>query len=546
MAKDDFEDRQDDPAEFRRLLEECRDLYQDCARDYARRRPELVRDADAFVDKMLDLHRGLVLKVFVEMAWADGRVGPAELELGRQVFEHAWGKRLDDEQLKEALAEYTENTHLRWESLVRPFAQFSSFRPHAARLQELVLALAKHVRRAGGREDARCRRQLKWVRAELRRTLDPAALAGEPEPLPAGAAGESAQAQQTDFELDARTARMARAVCVRPGAGRDQLDDVLEELEGLVGLASIKQDVRELVNFLKIQAERARMDLPATPVSLHAVFTGNPGTGKTTVARLVGRVLGALGVLAKGHLVETDRSGLVAEYAGQTGPKTHQRVDQALDGVLFIDEAYSLVAEHGDDPYGAEALQTLLKRMEDDRDRLVVVLAGYPQPMEALLHRNPGLSSRFPRTFSFPDYTAAELGRIYEAMCERDRYQLPARTRARLLVGLGYLLQRRDEHFGNGRLARNVFERAVRRLANRLSDGRPLTRELLTTLEPPDLMLEGVPESAYEALGRGAVQFTVACPGCGNASAVPAAYLGRAVSCRRCAHEFTASWGEPG
>jgi hypothetical protein len=541
MTREDPDDGTgDDLADFRALLEECRELYRGCGEEFARKRPDAVPDPGAFLDKMHDLERGLVLKVFVEMAWADGRVGPAEMDLGREVIAHAWGKRLDDDQLRQTLDEYTQTTHLRWESLVRPFERCATFHPHADRLQQVVLELAEHVRRAGG-DSARTRRQYQWIRSELRRILDPLVLAGTPAPPRPAAGGPSAQTQQADFEIDART---ARAVHVRPGAGRDHLDEVLEELDGLVGLASIKQEVHELVNFLKIQAERARMDLPATAVSLHAVFTGNPGTGKTTVARLLGRVLGAMGVLAKGHLVETDRSGLVAEYAGQTGPKTHQRIDEALDGVLFIDEAYSLVAEHGDDPYGAEALQALLKRMEDDRDRLVVVLAGYPRPMQALLRHNPGLSSRFPRTFAFPDYTAVELGHIFETMCARDRYRLPARTRAKLLVGFQHLLDHRDEHFGNGRLARNVFERAVRRLANRLADVGPLTRDLLTTLEPEDVVLEAVPESAWERLLRGAVQFRVACPGCGNAKAVPASYLGGVVSCRRCGHEFTASWGD--
>src|SRR5207237_7794667 len=159
-------------------------------------------------------------------------------------------------------------------------------------------------------------------------------------------------------------------------------------------LRSIKQEVRGLINFLKMQQAREEFGLPQTPISLHHVFSGNPGTGKTTVARLLGRLLGAMGLLAKGHLVETDRSGLVAEYAGQTGPKTNARITEALDGALFIDEAYSLVAETGDDSYGAEAVQALLKRMEDDRERLAVILAGYPTPMDRLLKSNPGISSR--------------------------------------------------------------------------------------------------------------------------------------------------------
>src|SRR5262249_31610405 len=150
----------------------------------------------------------------------------------------------------------------------------------------------------------------------------------------------------------------------------------------------------------KMQQERKKFDLPHTAISLHSVFSGNPGTGKTSVARLLGHIFGAMGLLAKGHLVETDRSGLVAEYAGQTAVKTNKKIDEALDGVLFIDEAYSLVSDKkGDDAYGAEAVQTLLKRMEDDRDRLVVILAGYPKPITRLLRSNPGLSSRFSRQF---------------------------------------------------------------------------------------------------------------------------------------------------
>src|SRR5262249_29738312 len=152
---------------------------------------------------------------------------------------------------------------------------------------------------------------------------------------------------------------------VEPRDAKEDLAAVLKELDGLIGLTSIKDEVKGLVNFLQMQRERNKLGLPETKITLHAVFTGNPGTGKTTVARLIGRIFGAMGILAKGHLIETDRSGLVAEYAGQTGPKTNARIDEALDGVLFIDEAYSLVAEQGDDPYGAEAVQALLKRMED-------------------------------------------------------------------------------------------------------------------------------------------------------------------------------------
>jgi hypothetical protein len=532
--------------EFRQLLRQCQELYETCARDYIERNPELIHDsADAFVERMLNLHRGLVLKVFVEVAQAHHRFSPAELDLARELFDHAWGKRLNHEQVKDALLQYTETTHLRWESLLYPFERLSTFRARAPELVALTQQLAGLVADTNQHSDARTRRQLRWITAELERFTHPVALATTECPSDTRPAGRSPVQQQDDFEIDSKSlSGQGQGVRVMTRASAEQLTDVLEELDSLIGLDTIKYEVRELVNFLTIQEERKKYDLPQTPITLHAVFTGNPGTGKTTVARLVGRILGAMGILAKGHLIETDRSGLVAEYAGQTGPKTNKRIDEALDGVLFIDEAYSLVAEKGDDPYGTEALQTLLKRMEDNRDRLVVILAGYPRPMTVLLRTNPGLTSRFSRTYAFPDYTAVELGRIFHILCERDRYQLPGRTRAKLLLGFRHLLGQRDEHFGNGRLVRTVYERSVRRLANRLAGIKPLTRELLTTLQPEDIVLDDVPAAVWGELDSDALRFALSCPGCQQASRLSQKYLGRKVQCRRCGHEFDADWGD--
>jgi SpoVK/Ycf46/Vps4 family AAA+-type ATPase len=294
-----------------------------------------------------------------------------------------------------------------------------------------------------------------------------------------------------------------------------------------------------------MQQQREAMGLPQTKVSLHMVFSGNPGTGKTTVARIIGRVFGAMGILAKGHLVETDRSGLVAQFAGQTGPRTNKKIDEALDGVLFIDEAYSLVSTRGEDPYGAEAVQALLKRMEDERHRLVVILAGYPEPMDALLASNPGLSSRFNRKLHFADYSTMELARILQAMCERDHYELPSATRARLLTGFHWLVEQRDEHFGNGRLVRNTFERAIRRLATRIAGVTPVTRELLTRLEPADLVFDGLPDEARDAARLTASRFRIACPACQHTHIVAAKFLGQAAKCKRCSGKMPLDWGEP-
>jgi SpoVK/Ycf46/Vps4 family AAA+-type ATPase len=271
------------------------------------------------------------------------------------------------------------------------------------------------------------------------------------------------------------------------------------------------------------------------------VFAGNPGTGKTTVARIVANIFGAMGIVRSGHMVETDRSGLVAEYAGQTGPKTNKIIDEALDGVLFIDEAYSLVSENGDDAYGREALQTLLKRMEDDRNRLIVILAGYPQPMDDLLKANPGLSSRFSRTLQFEDYQPTDLGRIFERLCNANQYTLPAEVRAKLLVAFDWLHTNRDEHFGNGRLVRNTFEESIRRLSNRIAGVTPITKRLLTVLHEEDILLSVPPEMH---VGLENVKFSISCPGCDKKAAVSGPTLGRNVRCRDCGNAFVVDWGD--
>jgi len=280
-------------------------------------------------------------------------------------------------------------------------------------------------------------------------------------------------------------------------------------------------------------------------MSLHLVFGGNPGTGKTTVARIVGQIYGAMGILSKGHLVKTDRSGLVAEYAGQTGPRTNKKIDEALDGVLFIDEAYSLVSETGDDPYRREAVQTLLKRMEDDRARLVVILAGYPHEMDGLLRTNPGLSSRFNTKFTFEDYSPEDLGRIFGKLCEQNHYQVPTATKLRLLRGFDWLYDQRDEHFGNGRLVRNAFENAIRRLANRVAGVVPLTNELLMTLQADDIQFEDFPADFWQQHEETKLEMRVTCPDCGDVNSISANYLDRRLRCHGCDHRFVPAWGAP-
>lgn len=261
----------------------------------------------------------------------------------------------------------------------------------------------------------------------------------------------------------------------------------LDTLESLIGLASVKEELSSMVNFIKLNKKRAEQGLPVTQIAYHCVFTGNPGTGKTTVARLLAGVFKDLGVLEKGQLIETDRSGLVAEYIGQTAVKTNKIIDSALDGVLFIDEAYTL-AQGGSQDYGHEAIATLLKRMEDNRDRLIVILAGYGPEMKTFIESNPGLRSRFNRYINFPDYTPNELLEIFLKYLSKQQYVLSESAMAQTANFLTKEVGKAKNDFGNARFVRNLFEKAITQQANRLANIESCDKDMLKRIEEEDII----------------------------------------------------------
>lgn len=535
--------------------------------------------------QMADLHEGFVMKVFATMLPVSSARNLEQRQLGRILLEHVWGETVQGSKLHEAIDWLiTTAEGFSWYEVTRPFLELASLRDRwgevitaatrmahliamvdgddssieRSRLQSMLDGLenAKQVAKSPTSVTAptslsesptvdhqadldNAREAIFWLRSEAKRLRDGAGHDAANKPTPTRTGGGS----PASTEPPKTTAKEPAEKDDR--TPEERLAEARAKLDRLIGLDAIKNQIQTLANFLTMERHRANEGLPTTKPSLHMAFVGNPGTGKTTVARIISEIYGGLGVLQKGHLVETDRSGLVAEYAGQTGPKTNAKIDEALDGVLFIDEAYTLIDESGQDQYGREAIQTLLKRMEDQRDRLVVILAGYPKEMTKMIRSNPGLSSRVGTTMHFDDYDPEALCRIFELIAAKAQYVIPTESRRRLLRGFTHLYFNRDRHFGNGRTSRNSFERSVRRLANRIAGSTEITRELLTTLQPSDIEIPDLTDARLDAMTEPSGMIRVTCPHCDTPQVIDDTMMATTTKCTSCDEPMDVQWGSP-
>ena len=542
--------------QIRRVMRDCRRLYAAGAKLMVDRHPTLLGDAaPGFADLMEDLHRGLLIKVYTQTVRGDGVWSMREKQIGAVMIQHIWDEHLRGSQLREASEGLlARSDQLSWPALLAPFVRYEPLRDMVGQIETIVSRLANLIAKCDGMTTSQETLVLHELQHEVGRALrsvaggNHAAVATERDTRFLHSPNEKSRHQ---IAVGGSERSAADVVAVNASGAAEsaadaekRLADAIAELDSLVGLDAVKQRIRSLSNFLWLQRKRSEAGLATMPISLHMAFVGNPGTGKTTVARIVGQILGAMGILERGHLVETDRSGLVAEYAGQTATKTNSLCQSALGGVLFIDEAYSLVDQSSDDAFGREAIQTLLKRMEDDRDRLVVILAGYPDEMDQMIRTNPGLSSRINTRIEFEDYSPADLGRIFETLCKRNDYRLPAESRHRLLVAFEQAYRSRDRHFGNGRLARNAFEDCVRRLADRIAGVFPLSDDLMTLLSPQDIVIPGADKPQIDRLLGEPHALRMDCPHCKKRVRLRGTSLGRTVKCPACEQRFGAPWAD--
>ncbi len=325
--------------------------------------------------------------------------------------------------------------------------------------------------------------------------------------------GKAQLSIETEVETEQEAERKPVAVATKtpgdePEKPKEPEKSGMEELNELVGLKTVKHDVEELIGLAKVRKMREEKGMKAVPMSLHLVFSGNPGTGKTTVARILGKLYKEIGILSTGQMIETDRSGLVAGYVGQTAIKTQKKIQEAMGGILFIDEAYML--NQKDENFGQEAIDTILKAMEDHRDEFIVIVAGYTQLMKEFVESNPGLKSRFNKFFEFPDYTVDELQAIFELQCKKYQYKLTEEADKAVREEIIRLEESKGENFANAREVRNLFEKIIANQASRVSALDEVDEETLSTITIEDLTDKFEEEYEKELAARAAREAEIA------------------------------------
>ena len=330
---------------------------------------------------------------------------------------------------------------------------------------------------------------------ERKKAVNDRIIAAENKGRPSSAAGMAPAVEtevETVVETDMKPVATATFKEEDPKTPKEPEKSGMEELNELIGLKTIKHDVEELVGLAKVRMMREEKGMKAVPMSLHLVFSGNPGTGKTTVARILGKLYKEIGILETGQMIETDRAGLVAGYVGQTAIKTSKKIEEAMGGILFIDEAYML--NQKDENFGQEAIDTILKAMEDHRDKFIVIVAGYTELMKDFVESNPGLKSRFNKFFEFPDYTVDELQAIFELQCKKYQYTLTEEADAAVREEIIRLEKYKGENFANAREVRNLFERIITNQAARVANLEEVNEDILTTITLEDLTDEFDPK----------------------------------------------------